>query len=500
MFIDLNEVDGAAVDKLYDICICGAGVAGITLALELAERFRVILLEGGGMQVSAESQRLYQGEIAGRDYFDLAATRLRCLGGSSNHWAGWCRPLDAHDFESKPHHEFSGWPIGHEDLKPHLERACDILDIPWPAEADTTHPDAIRSQIDRSDDLQAIDFWWSAPTRVGAKYEQTIRSNPNLTCLLHANLTDIRLRGDGLAVESFEVRDYSGKPVSIRADRFILATGGIENPRVLLNCNSQLPDGIGNSEGLVGRFFTEHPHHLVGNFILEDHIREQLAESWVDYWSSLRFFSPTPAFMTRERILNFGLRFIPSQTSLTGGVRGALKDLVCRAAVLESTAEWVSGEDVNCFDGAIRIAFEQALNIDSRVRLSGKTDRFGRRRALLDWQLGPLDRRTIRAAALRFGEVFALSGLGRLKVEDWILSDEAEFPGIGEDETAGHHHMCTTRMGTTPQDGVVDSTQKVFGLDNFYIAGSSVFSTAGHANPTFTIVQMSLRLAKHLKR
>ena len=143
---------------------------------------------------------------------------------------------------------------------------------------------------------------------------------------------------------------------------------------------------------------------------------------------------------------------------------------------------------------------EQAPNPSSRVTLGSETDKFGMRRTVLDWRMAEIDKRTIQRAAVYFGESFARLGLGRIRVPDWIMEKEAEFPGLSVDGVGGHHHMCTTRMSDSPAEGVVDRNLKVFGVDNLYVAGSSVFSTGGYANPTFTIVQMTLRLADHLKR
>ena len=132
--------------------------------------------------------------------------------------------------------------------------------------------------------------------------------------------------------------------------------------------------------------------------------------------------------------------------------------------------------------------------------LGNERDKFGMRRVDIDWRLSKIDLRTIKRGTIRFGELFATLGLGRVQVNEWLLAEHPIFPSLDEDEVAGNHHMCTTRMGSSPQNGVVDSNQKVFEIDNFYVAGSSVFSTAGHANPTFTIVQMTLRLADHLNK
>ncbi len=109
MIFDLNKTPPPPDSEVYDVCVAGGGVAGIILAINLAARGRrVALLEGGDFEFSEESQRVYEGPILGRSYFDLDSARLRYLGGTSNHWAGWCRPLDAHDFERRPHIPHSG--------------------------------------------------------------------------------------------------------------------------------------------------------------------------------------------------------------------------------------------------------------------------------------------------------------------------------------------------------------------------------------------------------
>ena len=116
--------------KTYDVCIAGAGVAGITLAKALAEQKKhVLLLEAGGQAYSRLSQDFYDGDIVGHDYFDLSISRLRYLGGTSNHWGGWCRPLDPWDFRPRDYVEWSGWPITERDLSPFLSEAIQIMEI-----------------------------------------------------------------------------------------------------------------------------------------------------------------------------------------------------------------------------------------------------------------------------------------------------------------------------------------------------------------------------------
>lgn len=504
MIIDLNKVDRDPFKETqFDVCICGAGVAGITLALKLAQSLHVILLEGGGFAYSDESQDLYKGKTIGQEYYDLATSRLRYFGGTSNHWGGWCHPLDSYDFKPKPYVEYSGWPIERRDLEPYLKEAETILDISEDSgEGQDPSQEDLGDIIATSGDFKRIGFKWSTPTRFGQKYRYDIEHKPNLVCFLNANVVDMKLFENLSKLEQVEVRDSFGNNFKVRAQSFVLTAGGIENARLLLNSNSQIKAGLGNERGLVGRFFTENPNKKVGRFILEDEARNTLAKNWVDvYHKNARYFSPSPRLMERDRILNFGIFVEPDHRPRTGrSFKETLRSLICGTEWSQSVVETIRGEAMWCpppGDGGIRIVSEQAPNPSSRISLDSEVDRFGMRRVVLDWRLSEIDKRTMQRAVIRLGEVFARLGLGRVKIADWLLTEEIVIPGA-PDLIAGHHHMCTTRMGKSRDDGVVDSTQRVFGIDNLYLSGSSVFSTGGHDSPTITIVQMALRLADHL--
>jgi choline dehydrogenase-like flavoprotein len=496
MIIDLAKVQtDPFAGKNFDVCVIGAGVAGISLALNLSKTLNVLLLEAGGFDNSVERISVYEGESVGQNYFDLRASRLRYFGGTSNHWGGDCRPLDELDFEKKSYVENSGWPIRKTDLDPFLPKAESILEL---SDDSWDPPEGyFEDSIGRSQDIRPIRFKSSPPTRFGQKYRRDIERQANISCLLNANVTEFRLRDDRSRVDHINVSDYSGNSYKVPAGLFVLATGGIENPRLLLNSNRQVSSGLGNENGNVGRFFTDHFYTKAADFILEDHakvfveqypfgdsfkgrLKDQIC-SWnwlhdsvesirgqnMDCLSEIRhFFSPTRALMERDQTLNFSLRM---QVRTPG-----------------------HGEAT---DGKLFIGSEQAINPLSTVTLGTDTDMFGMQRVKLDWQLSDIDIRTLQLAAVRFGETIAGLSIGRLKIVDWMLADPFEYLGDG-----GHHHSCTTRMGETPENSVVDSNQKVFGIDNLYLAGSSVFSTSGEANPTLTIVQTTLRLAEHVNK
>jgi len=498
MIIDFEHSDHPPLNTVYDVCIAGAGVAGITLSKHLADSgLRVLLLEGGGFEHSEQSQDLYKGLIVGRDYFDLDYARLRYLGGTSNHWGGWCRPLDASDFNYRPTIPGSGWPINREDLDPYLNQARGILDIEeFPA--DITLPGS-------SGRLKEIWFRFST-VNFKTKYREYLAASDKVTVLINANLVDIPLNENG-TVGSFRFRSYNNKQTwDAIARAYVLALGGIENARALLNANRQQPQGLGNSHDQVGRYFLEHPHFTIG-YILFD--RPNV------FGKDERFLAPTPELQRTEEIANCGVRIVPQGDPFEGGfldaAKTSLKSALCSNKIATELTQMLKSDfrcrvnpwklpDLPTAKAAhLRIASEQAPNPYSRVFLTTETDKFGLRRAALDWRLSVLDKKTIRVCGLAVGSYVATQGLGRAKLYDWVLIDSDEFPGFDEEhEVAGFHHMGTTRMGATGMEGVVDRDCRVFGISNLYVAGSSVFRTAGHANPTFTIIQLALRLTNEL--
>ena len=504
MIFDAEDMDRSLFDRTFDICVVGSGPAGMTLALTLAAAgFDVALMEGGGLDFTEESQDLYVGHVTGLDNEELDVSRLRFFGGSSNHWYGRTRPLEAIDFEPRDYNPLSGWPIGKADLDPYQARADEILDITTPVTPD--EPVAAGGDLFRT-----VGWRRSPPTRLGPKYQEEVVASAGISLCLNANLVDLRLNAGldtvvGAVFKSFTPGDPG---FTVKAARYCLCLGGLENPRALLNFRSQVPEGIGNGNGLVGRHFHDHVAIDVAGILLAEKIEVREIS-----------FAPTKAFQDSLGALNMAFMVTPRVPNEASLLKQLVRTAECVTPFVQRMVEDLRGMTLKCRAGGLTefllqrdpetypagfiwVACEQPLVNESRVSLNDEKDAFGLNRITLDWRLDDHFYEALRDITIALGGVLAEQGVGRILVRNWLLEDKPELPRRAENvgDVAGLHHMGTTRMAADPRDGVVDADCRVHGLSNLYIGGSSVFPTGGYANPTYSIVQMSLRLADHLER
>lgn len=459
-------------DDVYDVCVIGSGPAGITVARRAAARGRrVLLLEGGDDVVVPDSEDIYRGEVIGDPYFALHQARLRMFGGTSGHWTGWVRPLESWDFEPKPGFDKAVWPIRRADLDPYLAEAADILDF------DPVYDDELASE---EFGVERVRFLFSPPTRFDQKYFDDIADDPDITLCLQANV--FRLEPAGGRIVAAEVLGYEGGSRTVRAGRFVLACGGIENSRILLYSNARSNGGVAPHAETLGRYWMEHPHFTIGGVAFFDEAR------------ALRgHYALNSATQQRLGVLGCGLRM--GRMPYGDGYRRMVADIACLAPGLSYRLLNWAGSRLTC-GARLRAAWEQEPRSVNRIELSrDESDRFGVPRTVLHWTKSEADLRTLRETGLQFGRWVAAENLGRVQLEPWVFGRD-DYPK--DDELGGYHHMGGTRMADSPRDGVVDADLKVFGVDNLYVCGSSVFPSGGHANPTLTIVQLALRLGDRL--
>ena len=526
-----------------DVCIVGAGIAGLAIARTFIGSTRTVwVIESGGLRSNRRNQALYEGSSIGDPGIDPTACRLRTFGGACNLWGGGCVPLDSTTRrEWVPH---SGWPLAWSTLEPYYRRARALLGVGALdfGQAGFLVPPS-RTPLEFDPSLLRNQVCAASPLVPGPDLREVFGGAPNVHVLINANVLELEATADGGAVHCARITTLERKDGSVRAGNFVLACGGIENARLLLLSNSVVPGGLGNAHGLVGRYFMDHPSGRIGAIetsrpdTLTRPYARQPARGQVAVRTEITL---AEAAQRRYRILSARVRPFAVEATVPHGVR-ALRELRARLAARHADeadalhrriCERRNGEpcrsqaaDTHLVRQAVRTVlgagdvvralarrldghttvptarvelvgyFEQAPNPDSRVLLGEDRDELGQRKVCLDWRLAALDRHTHRTAALLFGEQLARACGGRFLPDPALLGSGGGLQVVGTS-----HHIGTTRMANEARDGVVDLDCRVHGVDNLYCAGSSVFPTAGWAFPTFAIAALAERLAEHLQQ
>jgi choline dehydrogenase-like flavoprotein/predicted dehydrogenase len=558
---DLRQEHGSPEFEA-DLCIVGTGPAGLSIALQFADSpVRVCIVESGGLEKDAHAEALNEIESVGLRRAPQDVTRCRGLGGTSALWSGRCGVFDAIDYQHRPWLPFSGWPIGHDDVAPYFDRAGRMLglgpalysdhpsaawlhqrgdELPWDAQsllpvvwqfsqhgAATASParDFAQEGVEGAEHIGVLQHAGAPrPKHFGEAFLPLLQRSRNIQVLLHANVTCVETDETASRAQSVAVSTLSGKKGRVRAPRIVLACGGVDNARLLLASTSVDPRGVGNAHDMVGRFLTDHPFAEIAAYDGpgSEIFRRRLGQRWFDRHGSRHAYSLgvrlSPELQRREHLLNCALHLVEfgDQPSPIGQAGRALRSLrqkqLGKAFVSDLTG--ALRHPVGLATGAYeryvlrqpslqtptRVAFgcvvEQKPDPDSRVLLSEERDALGMRRAKIDWRASDLEFETAkRMTDIMLAEMSRL-GYKPPKVAPWLSEGPQAFRELIHDMA---HPMSATRMSASPSTGVVDANCQVHGVSGLYVAGSSVFSTAGYMNPTLMIVSLSLRLADHLK-
>lgn len=528
MLSDLAEVRGT-LTRESEICIVGAGAAGLTIARRLLGRgHSVILLESGGRDFEAPIADLNAGESVGEPYYPLDHARLRFFGGTTAIWGGRCAELDPFDFEAKPWLPHSGWPFPHEALRPYYDEAWPLFGgCGAPADESVLRSGGI--PLPRFDRDRLVTPIWAFDNRFNRFAFDSCRDlieHPRSEVILHSTVTAVHSAPSGKGIERVVAKAHGGARLTVNARAFILAAGGIENPRLLLASNDVMPDGLGNDHDMVGRYFMEHPHARGGRIV--DASAWQLLKAFgrrhrIRGRDVAALIALAPQVQAERRTLNSSLVVVarqPPRAAQFWGMRAysslkhdmkptrggrSLWMATKRAAtwgqrVVDPLRPWLLHK-TGKLELALLVRAEQAPNPDSRVMLDTERDALGMPRARLDWRLSPLDVHSVAVLVETLRDELARLGLGRVEAADWLGDPDGGWrtdPLVSAHPIGGYHHMGTTRMASDPRRGVTDARTRVHGLGNLYVAGSSLFPTSGWANPTLTIVALALRTADEI--
>ncbi len=528
-----------------DVCVVGAGPAGIALALALSGRgLSVLLLEAGRRPQDPLAQALYEGELANPQHSPPHRYRMRGLGGSSTRWGGRCMPFDPIDFERRDWVDAPGWPIAYDELRPHYVAANALAEAGRFAydarEAFPALPPLVtgfNSDIVRTTGLERF----SCPTDFGRRYARRLQLATDVQVLEGAVCTAIRLQADGLAVDWLDIATLAGNRLRARARAVVLAAGGLETARLMLCSNDVVPQGVGNRHDVVGRYYMCHLAGNVGTLeihgtpadvrhgyevdadgvycrrrlsIAHSHQRHEGLLNAVARLHFPRITDPSHGsgvlsglFLARRFIsYEYGRRLQDPQAGSLAAQARHLRNLVCDGADTAAfLGHWIARRTLaqrkfpsvilrnrtNRF--SLELHGEQVPHPASRVSLGDTVDALGLRRLRVDWRHQPQDIDSLARTLDWIAAEFARTGAGRLRFRRETLEEDLLRHGA-----YGGHHIGTARMGLDPRTSVVDAQCRVHSVRNLFVAGSAVFPTASQANPTLTLVALSLRLAQHL--
>jgi choline dehydrogenase-like flavoprotein len=502
-----------------DLCIVGAGAAGIAAAREfLNTGIKVTLLESGGLNFNHHAQFLYRGLVDGRRYTSLEFTRRRQFGGSTATWFGRCYPLDNDDFEERDWVQNSGWPVSGAELRPFYEQANRLFEL--------DDYDYAPHHQETESGLELKKFSFSPPTHFGEKYRNELKRSNNLQVLLNATALHIQLNPDGNQVTGIHCTTLFRKRFSVRARFFILALGGLETPRLMLASRDVQKTGIGNQNDLLGRYFMEHvslfdahtgvmPAHLPKELFKLDYSIEQ------KNLGNVLAAGLTSAHRQEYRLLNGCGFFVRRATHKTDDLYYSkeMQDVIRLSEIIRhaappslKAAEYLARALPNSrkLFPAIRnglfpkkgkpqyglqLQLECIPNPESRLTLSAeKRDFLGVPRLVVHWKLSLQDLDSYR----RFRKTL-FDGLARMGIPICPINHDLDEEGWPVSIVPSKHHMGATRMHINPKQGVVDEHCCVHGVHNLYVASSSTFPTSGMANPTLTIAALALRIANRVK-
>ena len=505
--------DSPAPGLLADICIVGAGAAGITLAVESARKGKkVLLLEGGGALREDSSQALYDSEIAGLPHRGIHTGRIRVKGGTTVRWGGQILELDALDFTPRPSVPESGWPFPKSTLTTFYERALTLEGLAKVERSDATVWRDLGLPFTQFDELEAYLSRWCPEPNFARLHHKTLTDDPNIHLWLHASAVELITENE--AAVGVRCRTLTGVETIFRARHYVFALGGIESSRFFLQPR---PGGLPwNRSGLLGKHFQD---HIDCNAAAIEPLNDALFHDTFDpilihgfkYLPKLRLL---PQAQAAHGTLNIGSTMSfedtgkvrgQAKTTIRNLMRGRFSDvtrdnlqhttrhlpmLIRQAWRYKAQRRAYSPPEVRIF---LRVHCEQEPTSRSSITLTDELDPLGLLRIRFDWQISERELETIRQYVLVAQRV--LAGIARIVPNEDLMSGSPAFLARCDDS---NHHMGGMRMSTTDATGIVDTNLRLYGLKNTYICSSAVFPSSGFSNPTHTLLALALRLNDHL--
>ncbi len=466
-----KEIKPELLNDDSPVLIIGSGPAGISVALDLEKKnINSIIIEAGEEFYSDESQSQYEGKIIGDNLEGLSQSRLRQFGGTSGIWGGWCRPFENYDFLK--------WPISKKNIDPYLEESCNILEI----------PNKFRTS-NLSQEVNQAEYQYSL-VQFGYHYKEFLKKSGKVKIFLNSQLS--HFESENKKITKAVIKN-NNKTIKIKSKNFILATGGIENSRLLIWSRIKNKNLLDNNLP-IGKYWMHHPFIYGGKGIVyKSKLNDKFEKKFLNYEGPIHF-TQSENFLKENNMLSCSMHIIPTEDKKYENAKQIIREIACFAPKLGNKLRmFLQKKELYC--GNIKMHLEENYDSDNSVILDAKKDKNGIPMPILNYQQSKSTILSCKKALISFANFCVDKDIGRIAISDNIIN-ENKIKNIAQ---GGYHHSGGTIMGDNKNNSVVDKNLKVHNTDNLYVLGSSTFTTIGYVNPTLSIVQFSLRLSNYLK-
>jgi len=464
---DLNQIQS----KKFKVIIIGSGIAGISAALKFEKKgFEILIIESGNLEFENNTLRFLKADSIGDHYGDFTENRLRQFGGTSRIWGGNCNPMNKENF--------SEWPIKKNDLDKYTNETREFL--------------LLRKKFFNeklNDNLNVYNLAWSK-LRIDEKFYDYIKNSRLIHLTLGSTFLNFESNENTQSIASIRCKK-NNQDFSLQAKFFILACGGIENSRLLLWSRKKNKELF--SQNLpIGKYYMHHPFHTIGSGLinykkLNQYFRKKnIFNSPIVTCDSNIYIEANNFFLKRKKITNSGIYINFKKANSENNI---YKQLRCLAPKFAKKI-YDNFKSNEIYEITIETLQEQKSIRTNLISLSNVLDPYGVPLTKIFWKKNPSEITSARIISEEISKFLIDEDIGRIALEEYLYDQTLKY-----DVISGNHQMGGTRIGDNENDSVVDKNLKVHGIENLFVTGGSVFRTSGHSHPTFTIVQLSLRLA-----
>jgi len=528
MFIDFSDASNTVPTDI-DVCIVGAGVMGLAISshLHTHTRRRIVLLEEGELEDTETASAVPAEANSGDVPSAVAGSRARGFGGSSRRWGGQALPFSRLDLAKRPFLPGRGaWPVDWEELNrfyPAADRFLGLSSLPF--ETDLWRREQVTTPFQDGEDLELTISKYSPHPYLATVHRRSIESSAQVDCLLNAKVASLELDQDGRHARRVRIRSPQGRETWLPARVVLLCAGGIENARILLASPQAGGCGIGNQADLVGRYYQDHVGFYAARLrpVDWDAFRHLFASFVPGNQKYLPKIQLSQALQQRDDLLNVignldvqedaysprscARRIYHSlrRRSLHGdGQQAGFKDVWRLLQAAPQTLDLLAAHFVEHRIAIPRDGhFFLMANAEceplsaSRITLGQQRDAYGLHRPQVNWLVSDLTYKALQSYGQALKRCLESAGIAMVQLSPYLLDPSANWK---ERAYSLYHHMGATRMAASPNQGVVDGQSRVHGIDNLYIAGTSILPTGSASNPSYTALALALRTADHLLR